>query len=91
MPHKLETLEIHVGKDGSHRAVHEFAREPNKRGGRMGGDIYMERPPSEEHNFGATPAEHKRLREHIHAALSLGKLGAQESGDGGGVGSEDCE
>ena len=69
MKKKLRVLEIHPGKNGGHRVVHEFEPKAANRKGSMSGGMYMERPDSEEHNFGA--GEQSKLLAHITEALKL--------------------
>ena len=56
MAKKIESIEIHPGENGGHRVVHNFKRETSKKGGAMAGGLYIERPKSEEHLFGASEA-----------------------------------
>jgi hypothetical protein len=51
---QLESIEIIPGENGGHRVVHNFKRETGKKSGAMSGGVYMERPKSEEHLFGAS-------------------------------------
>jgi hypothetical protein len=54
MAKKIESIEIYPGENGGHRVVHNFKREVGKKGGAMSGGVYMERPKSDEHLFGAS-------------------------------------
>jgi hypothetical protein len=69
MAKQLESIEIIPGENGGHRVVHNFKRETSKKSGAMTGGVYIERPKSEEHLFGAS-AEGK-VPPHIRKALNL--------------------
>ena len=69
MAKQIESIEIFPGENGGHRVVHNFKREAGKKAGAMGGGVYMERPKSEEHFFGASE-DHKVLP-HVGKVLQL--------------------
>lgn len=77
MEKKLRAIEIHPGKNGGHRVVHEFERTPAKREGAMSGGMYMERPESEEHLFGH--GEHEKVMSHVGKALGFHKGAEKEA------------
>jgi hypothetical protein len=77
MARQIESIEIHVGDNGGHRVVHNFKRETGKKGGAMSGGIYMERPKSEEHLFGAS--EDAKVLPHVGKVLDIA------GGDKGGA------
>jgi hypothetical protein len=84
MAMQLESIEIHPGENGGHRVVHNFKREASKKEGSMNGGLYMERPKSEEHLFGA--GEDSKVLPHIGKALGLKgqpKLNAENTADEG--------
>jgi hypothetical protein len=62
MAKQLESIEIIPGEKGGHRVVHNFKRETGKKSGAMNGDLYMERPKSEEHPFLARPRRARSCR-----------------------------
>jgi hypothetical protein len=77
---KLKRLSIDVG-DAGHSVRHEFASAAKKM---PGGSLGMDRPASQEHNFGPGEQEQHRLMTHIAGALGFKKVAAAE-------GKEDAE
>jgi hypothetical protein len=69
MAKQIESIEVHPGENGGHRVVHNFKRETGKKGGAMNGGVYIERPKSEEHLFGAS--ERGKVASHIAKALDI--------------------
>ena len=69
MAKQIESIEVFPGENGGHRVVHNFKRETGKKGGSMAGGLYMERPKSEEHLFGASEAS--KVLPHIGKALNI--------------------
>lgn len=67
---KLHHIEVHPGKNGGHKVVHEYERMPSKREGAMSGGMYMERPAAEEHLFGPEGSE-AAVMSHIASALGF--------------------
>lgn len=84
MEKKLHHIEIHPGKNGGHRVVHEYERRPAKRDGAMSGGMYMERPEPEEHLFGE--GEDQKVMAHVAKAL-----GFRKGGSAGGAKDETAE
>lgn len=85
---RLDEVRIRVGEDGSHSVRHSFKSEPKLRSGRMNGGLETTYPRDEEHNFGPTPAEHKRLQAHLTETLKLGgksKATAESAAPGAGA------
>jgi hypothetical protein len=61
MAKQLESIEIIPGESGGHRVVHNFKRETGTKSGAMNGGLYMERPKSDEHLFGASEEGKTRI------------------------------
>ena len=70
MAKQLGCLSIHPGDNGGHRIVHDFKRAPAKRGA---GEIYMDRPKSEEHLFGK--GEDGKAASHVLKAMGWSAKG----------------
>ncbi len=81
MAKKLRYIEVHPGKNGGHRIVHEFEREPMKRGGSLSGGMVMERPEREEHLFGPEEATQHKILTHIAKALGFTKIAKAEAAE----------
>jgi hypothetical protein len=71
---KLEELRIRPGKNG-HSVRHEFSATPKLTKGALSGGMMMDRPPAEEHNFGAN--EGGAMMKHIAEALALKGMAGQ--------------
>lgn len=63
---KLESMEIRPAENGGHTVRQEFKREVSAK--KMG-DMYMDRPKSEEHVFGAT--EDAKMLGHVAENLGV--------------------
>ena len=84
MAKQIDSIEIFPGENGGHRVVHNFKREAGKKGGALGGGVYMERPKAEEHFFGTS--EDEKVLPHVGKALGLKgqpKLNADNEAGGG--------
>lgn len=80
---KLHHIEVHPGKNGGHKVVHEFERTPSKRDGGMSSGMYMDRPAAEEHLFGPEGSE-SAVMDHIAGALGFkGKGGGKAKAEEG--------
>ena len=82
MAKQLDSIEIHPGENGGHRVVHNFKSEATKKEGAMNGGLYMERPKSEEHLFGASEGS-KVLPPHRKGARAQGTAQAERREYGG--------
>jgi|HubBroStandDraft_1064217.scaffolds.fasta_scaffold00168_33 hypothetical protein len=71
---KIESMEIKPGVNGGASITHRFAREASNKGNRSMGDIYMERPSEEVHNFG--PGDGAAMMGHVaeHMNMKPGKM-----------------
>lgn len=76
MEKKIHHIEVHPGKNGGHRVVHEYERMPAHSKGSMSGGMYMERPEPEEHLFGK--GEHAKMMAHVGKALGCAGKGEVE-------------
>jgi hypothetical protein len=70
---KLEEMRIRPAKNGGHNIQHSYSAKPRLAKGAMTGGMMMDRPPSEEFNFG--PKDHNAMMKHIAGALALKGLG----------------
>lgn len=69
MAKKLESMEIRPAENGGHTVMHNFAREAKSQ--KMG-DLYMGRPESETHVFGADGGG--EMMGHVMKTLGMKKM-----------------
>src|SRR5215471_18982958 len=86
---RLHEMRIRPSKNGGHNVAHEYAPSPRLAKGGLSGGMMMDRPPSEEFNFG--PKDGGQLMKHIAGALALKGLEAQNRAGGGGAGTSPNE